>query len=90
MMIVISMVPLIDTYNPDLLLSFVFVLVIPPLILLLLMEINLYKKAIKKITKYCIPPKPETTNDNNEVPMGDFVDSVIDDNSRVNATICEM
>jgi len=90
MMIVVSMVPLIDNYDPDLLLSFVFMLVILPLILFLLMEIYLYKKAIKKITKHCLPPKPDTTNDNNEVPMRDFVDSVIDDSSRVNATICEM
>jgi len=90
MMIVVSMVPLIDTYDPDLLLSFVFVLVILPLILLLLMEINLYKNAIKKITKYCSPSKPEITNDNYEVLKRDFVDSVIDDSSRVNATICEM
>jgi len=87
MMIVVSMVPLIDSYDPDLLLS---VLVILPLIPFLLMEIYLYKKAIKKITEYCSPPKPDATNDNNEVPMRDFVDSVIDDSSRVNATVCEM
>ena len=90
LMIVVSMVPLIDSYDPDLLLSFVFVLVILPLIPFLIMEIYLYKKTIKKITKYCVPPKPDTTNDNNEVPMRDFVDSVIDDSRRVNATICEM
>ena len=90
LMIVVSMVPLIDSYDPDLLLSFMFVLVILPLIPFLIMEIYLYKKTIKKITKYCVPPKPDTTNSNNEVPMRDFVDSVIDDSKRVNATICEM
>ena len=90
LMIVVSMVPLIDSYDPDLLLSFMFVLVILPLIPFLIMEIYLYKKTIKKITKYCVPPKPDTTNDNNEVPMRDFVDSIIDDSRRVNATICEM
>ena len=38
-----------------------------------------------------MPTKLDTTNDNaNEIPMGDFVDSVIDDNSRRNAYICEM
>jgi len=90
LMIVVSMVPLIDSYGPYLLLSFVSVLVTLPLKPFLLMEIYLYKKAIKKITKYCSPPKPDNTNDNDEVPMRDFVDSVIDDSSRVNATICEM
>jgi len=91
LIIVVSMVPLIDSYDPDLLLSFMFLLVnILPLILFLLMEIYLYKKTIKKIIKYCSLPKPDTTNENNEVPMRDFIDSVIDDSSRVNATICEM
>jgi len=54
------------------------------------MEIYLYKKTIKNTTKYCSLPRPDTTNDNNEVPMKDFVESVIDDSSRVNTTICEM
>jgi len=52
-----------------------------------MMEIYLYKTKIKGIAKNCIPPKPDTTNDNNEI---DFVDSVIDDNSRRNAFICQM
>jgi len=82
-MIVASMVPLIDSYDPDLLLSFMFVLVILPLIPFLLMEIYVYRKTIKKITKCCLPPNPDTIN---EVPMRDFVESVIDDSSRVNAT----
>ena len=90
LMIIVAMVPLIDNYDPDLLLSFMFVLVILPLIPFLIMEIFLYKNTIKKVTKYCSPPKPDTTNDNNEVPMRDFVDSIIDDSKRVNATICEM
>ncbi|XP_065890261.1 uncharacterized protein [Dysidea avara] len=91
LMIVVSMVPLIDSYDPDLLLSFIFVVVILPLIPFLIIEIYLYKRTIKKITKYCVPPKPDTTNDNNEIPMREeFVDSVIDDSRRVNATICEI
>jgi len=85
LMIVVSMVPLIDNYDPDLLRSFVYALVILPLIPFLLMEIYLYKKTIKKITKHCLPPNPDT---NNEVPMRDFVESVIDDSSRVNVK-CE-
>ena len=90
LMIVVSIVPLIDSYDPNLLLSFVSALVTLPLIPFLLMEIYLYKKTVKKIIKYFSSPKPDTTNDNNEVQMRDFVESVIDDSSRENAIICEM
>ena len=61
-----------------------------PLIVLLIMEIYLHKNKIKKIVTYCVPPKPDTTNNNNDVPIRDSVDSVIDDSRRVNATVCEM
>ena len=54
------------------------------------MELYLYTKSIKKIAASCVPPKPDTTNGNNEVPIRDFVDSVIDDSRRVNATVCTM
>ena len=92
LMIVVSMVALnfADSYDPDLLLAFMFLLVALPLIPFVIIEVYLYRNTIKKITNYCEPPKPDTTNDNNEVPMRDFVDSVIDDNSRKNAYICEM
>ena len=89
-MILVSTVPLIDSYDPDLLLSFMVVLVILPLIPFLLLEICLHKKIIKKITKCCSPTKLDTNSDNNEVPMRDFFDSVIDESSRVNGTILEM
>ena len=90
LMIVISVVPLIDTYNKDVLVAFMVILVMLPLTAFLIMEIYLSKRRIKKIATYCVPPKPDTTNDSNEVPMRDFVDSVIDDSRRVNATICTM
>ena len=51
------------------------------------MEIFLCKSTIKKFTDYCVPPKPDTTNDNNKVPMRE---SVIDDSRRANTTVCEM
>jgi len=90
MMIVVSIAPLVGSSNLDLLLAFTVTLVILPVISFLAMEIYLYKSKIKKIIKYCVPPKPDTSNDNNEIPMRDFVDSVVDDNSRRNAYICEM
>ena len=90
LLIVVSMIPLVDSSDPDLFLTFIIIVVILPLIAFLIMEMYLYKSIIKKITEYCRPPKPDTTNDNNEIPMRDFVDSVIDDNSRRNATMCEM
>ena len=84
------MVPLIDSYDSDLLMAFMVVLVVLPLIAFLSIELYLYKSVIKKITTQCASFKPDNRNENNEVPMGDFVDSVIDDSRRVNATICEM
>ncbi|XP_065895736.1 uncharacterized protein [Dysidea avara] len=90
-MILVSLMSLIDSYDPDLLLSFMFALVILPLIPFLIMEIYLYKNTIKKITEYCVPPKPDTTNDNNNVPMRhlDSIDSKIDDSRRVEVTLCK-
>ena len=85
-----SIVPLIDSYNPELLLSFMIGLVILPLVPFVLMEIYLYKNEIRKITKYCVPPKPDTNSVNNEVPLTDFVDSVTGDRRRVNVTVSEM
>ena len=90
LMIVVSMLPLVDNFDQDLLLIFVFIIVLLPIGAFLMMEIYLYKGTIKKVAKTCIQPKPDTTNDNNEVPMKDFVDNVIDDSSRRNAYICEM
>ena len=90
LMILVSMVPLINSYDSDLLVVFLVLLVILPLIAFLIMKLYLYKNTIKKITTYFVLPKPAPTNDNNEVPMRDFVDSIIDDSRRVNATICEM
>ena len=90
LMVVVSMIPLVDTSDPDLLLAFTIILVILPLVAFLMMEIYLYKSKIKQITEHCIPPKPDNINDNNQIPMRDFVDSVIDDNSRRNAYVCDM
>ena len=90
LIVVVSMIPLINSYDRGLLLALTLVLVMLPLLAFLMVEIYLYKSAIRKITNYCVPPKPDPTNDNNKVPMRDFVDSVIDDSTRVNATVCEM
>ena len=90
LMIVVSLVPLIDSCDRDLLVVFMLVLVVLPIIAFLIMEVYLYKSKIKKFTNYFVPAKPDTTHVNNEVPIRDFVDSVIDDTTRVNATICAM
>ena len=85
LMIVVSMIPLIDSYDHGLLLAFILILMTLPLMGFLIMEIYLYKNSIKKITTYCVPPKHDTTTGNKEVPMRDFFESVIDDSRRVNA-----
>ena len=90
LLIVVSMIPLIDSFDPDLLLTFTIILVTLPLVAFVMMEIYLYKSKIKKITELFVPPKQDNTNDNDEIPMINYVDTVIDDTSRRNAYICEM
>ena len=90
LMIVVSVVPLINSYDRSLLVVFMAILVILPLITFLILELYLYKNAFKKVATCCVLPKPDTTHVTNEVPMRDFIDSVIDDSRRVNATVCEM
>ena len=93
LMIVVSMLPLVDSFDQHLLLSFTLVIVVLlPIGAFLIMKIYYYKRKIKDIVKNCIPTKPETTNVNNEIVMRtlDLVESVIDDDSRKNAYSCEM
>jgi len=89
LMIIVSMLPLVNSFNLDLLVSFIIISILLPIGAFVMMEIYLYKTKIKDIAKSCIPPKPDTTNENNEMPMRDFADSVIEDNSRRNAIIFE-
>jgi len=90
LMIVVSMLPLVDNINQDLLVSFILILILLPIGAFLMMEIYMYKRKIKEVVRNCISPKPDTNNDNNETPVNDFIDSVIDDTSRNNATVCAM
>ena len=89
LMIVVSIVPVIDSYDPDLLVSFMIVLVVLPLIPFVLMEIYLSKNKVKKFTN-CFVAHPDSACASNEVPMRDYFESVIDDSSRVNATVCSV
>ena len=89
-MVVVSMIPLIDSFDPHLLLVFTFIIVLLPLAAFGIMEIFIYRKLIKKITMYCKLPRPDSNDDSNEMCMTEFVDSVVDDSRRMNATISEM
>ena len=72
--------------------TFITVLILP-LISFIALELIVHKETIKTITTKIaahFKTKPvATTNDNNEVPMGD-IGIIIHDNMRKNATICEM
>ena len=72
--------------------TFITVMILP-LISFIALELIVHKETIKTITTKIaahFKTKPvATTNDNNEVPMGD-IGIIIDDNMRKNATICEM
>ncbi|XP_065893750.1 uncharacterized protein [Dysidea avara] len=71
----------------------VIIVMILPLIFFIVLELIVHKEAIKtittKITAHFTTEPVSTTNDNNEVPMGD-IGIIIDDNMRKNATICEI
>ena len=84
---------LIQLINQQLSTATIIIVMILPLIFFIVLELIVHKETIKTITTKIaahFKTKPaSTTNDNNEVPMGD-IGIIIDDNMRKNATICEM
>ena len=87
-MVLVTVVPLVESFHPDLLLAVVIALVILPLIMFAAMKLIMHKE---KLAMYCKPSKPVTSNDDDDggIPMRD-IDIIVDDSMRENATICEM
>jgi len=94
LMIVVSMLPLVDSSNPDFLLAFIFILILLPVGTFLIMEIYLRKRKIKEITENCKPPQSENTesdvNGGLTIRNSSITESIIDEDCRRNAFICEM
>ena len=93
LVVLATLIPLADHTSQQLSTATIIIVVILPLIFFIALELIVHKETIKTITTKiaaCFKTEPvSTTNDNNEVPMGD-IGIIIDDNMRKNATICEM
>ena len=82
---------LFDDYDSPLVITFSFVLVILPLLLIIGIGIFLHKNDIKKLFTYFTFKVTSLSNNvnNNDIPMGDYI-LVIGNTMRANATICDM
>ncbi|XP_065895382.1 uncharacterized protein [Dysidea avara] len=93
LVVLATLIPLADNVNQQLSTATIIIVMILPLIFFIALELIVHKENIKTITTKiaaCFKTEPvSTTNDNNEVPMGD-IGIIIDDNMRKNATICEI
>ncbi|XP_065895376.1 outer membrane protein A-like isoform X2 [Dysidea avara] len=93
LVVLATLIPLADNVSQQLSTATIIIAMILPLISFIALELIVHKETIKTITtKIAAHFKTEpvsTTNDNNEVPMGD-IGIIIDDNMRKNATICEI
>ena len=88
-----TLIPLADNVSQQLSTATIIILMILPLIFFIALELIVHKETIKTIvtkitTNFTVKSVP-TTNNNNDIRMGD-IGLVIDNNMRKNATICEM
>ena len=88
-----TLIPLADNVSQQLSTGAIIIVMILPLIFFIVLELKAHKETIKtivtKITTNFTAKSVPTTNNNNDILMGD-IGLVIDDNMRKNATICEM
>ena len=87
-MVLVTVVPLVESFHPDLLLTVIIALVILPLITFAVMELIIYKEKVKNFVTYC-KPNPVSTSKDNDIPIR-YIGIIVDDRMRENATICEM
>ena len=86
LIILISMIPLVDSFDPLFLSAITIVLVVLPLVSFVVMELLVYKETIKKLTTYC---RHKPSNSPSVVSVSD-IGIIVDENMRRNATVCEM
>jgi len=85
----VTVLPLFDTLNSNIVVGIAFTLMILPLVMFLVMVLLLCKEKLKKALDYCSASSKDDSSENAEVPMSD-IGLVIDDSMRIHATICEM
>ena len=88
-----TLIPLADTVSQQLSTATIIIVMVLPLIFFIALELIVHKETIKttatKMTTNFTAKSDLTTNNNNDILMGD-IGLVIDDNVRENAIICEM
>ena len=98
-LVLVSVSPLVEFYNNFDTNLFTGILVLLPLLIFITMSLMINKKKIKKLPRYCyIKCSKLHLRNYNEIPLVEAEDSsdeneyvnIIDDSSRVNATICEV
>jgi len=89
--ILVSLIPVVESLDQDLSIVIAFTLVILPLINFLIMEVLVNKEGIKRLTDYFRKKGVyESDTTSNEISMNDFTGITIGNTLRTNATICEM
>ena len=102
-LVLISVLPLVEFFNnfdSNLFMGITFVLVILPLLIFITMSVMINKKNIKGLPGYCYAKYTQLcirSKHYDEIPLNETDDddddecvNVIDDSSRVNATICDV
>ena len=86
LIILISMIPLVDSFDPLFLSAITIVLVVLPLVSFVVMELLVYKETIKKLTTYC---RHKPSNSPSVVSVSD-IGIIVDEGMRRKAIVCEM
>ena len=93
LIILAAALPLFDDFDSPLVITIAFVLVILPLLKFIVLILFLDKEILKKIIiRFTFRNKPSNNNNDmctNEIPMKEF-DTIVDDSTRVNVTVCDM
>ena len=101
-LVLVSVLPQVDSFsnlNSNLAVGITFVLVILPLLIFITMSLMINKEMIKKLPGYCYLKCSQLHLNRRQIPLNeiplikteeDEYISIIDDNSRQNATICNV
>ena len=94
---VLSLVEFYDSFDSNLVVGTVYVLVLLPLVGLIIMKLLIHRMKIRKMIVYCNTLKCRRSRNNDEIPLNDCqeqllreVGVIVDDNMRRNAIIVDV
>ena len=96
--ILVSFLPLVeffDSFNSNLIIGTMYVLVLMPLITLITMKVLMHRESIKNMIIYCSTMKCKYSRATDEIPLNDcetqlIKEVIVDDNMRRNAIIVDV